>query len=127
MWKILVASVLAAPGLVLLPAEVQAQDAATIADVRCVIVGISFAGMPDPSRQAAGTMLSLYYIGRLNGRAPKLNIEDLLIKEISTMTSSDYDSEAKRCGARLTEKGQEITRIGKNISERDQKPSSSAK
>jgi hypothetical protein len=129
MWKVLisVSRVLAVTGLVLLPAQVRAQDAETIADVRCAIVGINFAGMPDPSHQTAGTMLSLYYIGRLNGRAPKLNIESLLIAEINTMTPADYDSEAKRCGASLADKGREIARIGKDISERAQKPGAQLK
>ena len=68
-------------------------------------------------------MLSMYYIGRLDGRVPKLDIEELMIKEISTMTTSDYGSEAKRCGASLTDKGQEITRIGKDMVERGQKMS----
>jgi hypothetical protein len=37
------------------------------------------------------------------------------------MTTADYGSEAKRCGASLSGKGQQITRIGKDIIEREQK------
>ncbi len=109
--------------LTLCPAQAPAQDAETIADVRCVIVGMKFAGMADPTQRSAGMMLSMYYIGRLDGRVPKLDIEALMIKEISTMTTTDYGFEAKRCGASLTDKGQEITRIGKDIVERGQKMS----
>jgi hypothetical protein len=104
-----------AGALTLSSAQAPAQDAETIADVRCIIVGMKFAGTADPTQQSAGMMLSLYYIGRLDGRVPKLDIEELMIKEISTMTTSDYGSEAKRCGASLTDKGQEITRIGKDM------------
>jgi hypothetical protein len=110
-----------AGALTLLSTQAPAEDAETISDVRCVIVGMKFAGMSDPTQQSAGLMLSLYYVGRLDGRVPKLNIEELMIKEISTMTTSDYGSEAKRCGASLTEKGQEISRIGKDMVERGQK------
>src|SRR5260370_16462066 len=102
-----------AGALTLSSAQAPAQDAETIADVRCLIVGMKFAGMADPTQQSAGMMLSMYYIGRLDGRVPKLDIEALMIKEIITMTTSDYGSEAKRCGASLTDKGQAITRIGK--------------
>jgi len=109
--------------LTLSSSEVRAQDEETIADVRCVIVGMKFVGMADPNQRSAGTMLSMYYIGRLDGRVPKLDLEELLVKEASTMTTSDYGSEAKRCGASLTAKGQEITRIGKDIVERGQKTS----
>jgi hypothetical protein len=110
-----------AGALTLVSAKALAQDAETIADVRCVIVGIRFAGMADAAQHSAGMMLSMYYIGRLDGRVPKLDIEELMIKEISAMTESDYGSEAKRCGGSLTAKGQEVTRIGKDIVERGQK------
>jgi len=109
--------------LTLSSVQAPAQDAETIADVRCVIVGMKLVGIADPTQQSAGMMLSMYYIGRLDGRVPKLDIEELMIKEISTMTTSDYGSEAKRCGASLTDKGQEITRIGKDMVERGQKMS----
>jgi hypothetical protein len=98
-----------------------AQDAETIADVRCVIIGMKLVGMADPAKQSAGMMLSIYYIGRLDGRVPQLDIEELMVKEISTMTASDYGSDAQRCGASLMDKGQEITRIGKDLVERGQK------
>ncbi len=127
MCRILGLSAFVATILALLPLQVRAQDAGTIADIRCVIVGVSFAGMADQSRQSAGMMLSLYYIGRLNGRVPKLDIEDLLIKEMNAMTPSDYASEAKRCGASLTDKGREITRIGQDISARGQKSNTDPK
>jgi hypothetical protein len=109
-----------AGALMLVSAQARAQGAETIADVRCVIVGIRFAGMTDAAQHSAGMVLSMYYIGRLDGRAPKLDIEELIIKEVSAMTESDYGSEAKRCGGSLTAKGQEVTRIGKDILERGQ-------
>jgi hypothetical protein len=62
-------------------------------------------------------MLAFYYIGRLDGRAPKLDIEGLMAQEIRRMTPADYDSEAKRCGNGLAEKGREITEIGKRLAE----------
>ena len=117
--------------LALSSVQARAQDVETVSDVRCVVIGMRLAGMADASQQSAGLMLSLYYIGRLDGRVPMLNLEDLMIKELSKMTSSDYNSEAKRCGASLTDKGQQIARIGKEMTERGQKmltkPSTPAK
>ena len=114
---------LLAGALTLFSAQAFPQDPETIADVRCLIVGMKFAGVNDPNQQTAGMMLSMYYIGRLDRRVPKLDIEGLMIKEISSMTPSDYGSEAKRCGASFTAKGQEITRIGKDMVERGRKMS----
>lgn len=102
------------------PLQASAQDVETIADVRCLVVGFKLAENVDAALRSAGMMLSIYYIGRLDGRVPSLDIEDLLIKEVTTMTPTDYGSEAKRCGASLADKGQEITRIGKDMIERKQ-------
>jgi len=112
-----------AGALSLCMAQVQAQDVETSADVRCLVVGLRIAGMADATQRSAGLMLSMYYIGRLDTHVPKLDLEDLLLKEVSSMTAADYGSEAKRCGASLTDKGQEITRIGKDLVERGQKMS----
>jgi len=77
--------------------------------------------MADASRQSAGTMLTLYYIGRLEGRLPKLDLEELIVKEITTMMPDEFDSETKRCGLGLTEKGRQITTIGSDIAERERR------
>lgn len=109
--------------LTLSSAQARAQDAETIADVRCVIVGALLV-QKDATQRSTGMMLSMYYIGRLDGRLPKLDLEELLIKEGNRMTASDIGSEAKRCGASLADKGQELTRIGKDIVEKEKKMSS---
>jgi hypothetical protein len=111
--------------LTLSSAQARAQDAETIADVRCFIAGVLIvARTSDPTQRSAGMMLSLYYIGRLDGRVPKLDLEELVIKEVSTMTTFDFSSEAKRCGASLTDRGQEITQIGNDMVERGKNMSS---
>jgi hypothetical protein len=98
-----------------------AQEAVNIADIRCVVVGMRLSGMAGSPDQSRGILLTLYYMGRLDGRVPQLDIEDLLIEESSKMTNSDYASEAKRCGIGLAEKGQQITKIGTDLIERGKK------
>ena len=75
-------------------------------------------------------MLTLYYVGRLEGRVPKLDLKGFIVKEIARMMPDDFDSETKRCGLGLTEKGRQITRIGNDIAERErrvlEKPASPA-
>lgn len=101
--------------------RIGAQETVNIADIRCVAVGMKLAGAANSSDQTRGFLLTLYYIGRLDGRVPKLDIENLLIVEGSKMSSSDDASEAKRCGASLVEKGEQITKIGKDLIEREKK------
>lgn len=62
--------------------------------------------------------MTLYYLGRLDGRGTKLDIESLIAAEVSKMTSDDYASEMKRCEAGLREKGQQIMQIGRDLTER---------
>jgi hypothetical protein len=111
--------------LALLSIQVQAQNQLrhtdTVADARCVVIGLKIAGMVDASRQSAGTMLALYYIGRLEGRVPELEIEDLIVNEVQKMMPSEFDAETKRCGLGLSKKGLEITKIGNDVAERERR------
>jgi hypothetical protein len=99
-----------------------AQDAATIADVRCVVVGMQIAGAAASPQQSSGVFITLYYMGRLDGRGVKKGVEEQLIaEEASNMTNADYASETKRCEAGLAETGQQITKIGNDLIERGKK------
>jgi hypothetical protein len=120
MWKVARLSMLVGV-LALLSLQARSRAVETITDIRCVVVGMRLTGMVNSPQHSAGMALVLYYTGRLDGRVPKLDIEDLLIKEISKMTNADYDSEAKRCEGGLTERGQSIAQIGKDMIERGQK------
>jgi hypothetical protein len=99
----------------------RAQDSETIDDVRCVVVGLKMGGTEDASQQSAALMLTLYYIGRIDGRVPKLDFETLLAKETVKMTPTEFKNEAKRCGGHLSLKGEQITKIGKDMTELGQK------
>lgn len=104
--------------LAILSLPARAQDADNVADVRCVAVGVRFAVMADSTQKSIGTLIVLYYIGRLDGRAPTLDLEKLLTDQISKMTDADYSAEAMRCGQNLTAKGAQITHIGEDLQKR---------
>ena len=92
-----------------------AQDADSLADIRCVAVGMHFAEAPDSHQKSTGTLLVLYYMGRLDGRAPSLEIEKLLAAQIDKMTASDYNTEATRCSQNLSAKGAQIKQLGEQM------------
>lgn len=89
---------------------------ATLSDVRCVIVGLRMAEMTMPQQRVAGTMLSVYYLGRLDGRATDAEIEAMVEKEAKRMTAPELRANAVRCGKALTLKGREIQKIGADLS-----------
>ena len=40
-----------------------------LADVRCVVIGMHMSTLNIPQQRDAGTVLSIYYLGRLDGRS----------------------------------------------------------
>jgi len=113
-----VGSGLLCAALAVLPLQVRAQSADSVADIRCVAVGIRAAVMPDSHQKSTGTLLVLYYLGRLDGREPTLDIEKLLTEQIRHMTDADYANEGARCQKDLTTKGAQITHLGEALQNR---------
>jgi hypothetical protein len=101
--------------LPIVPLQVMAQDADTVADVRCVAVGIRSAELPDSRQKSTGLLMALYFIGRLDGRDPKLDLEALLSEQLAKMSAADFTTEATRCGNSLATKGAQITKVGQDL------------
>jgi|SRR5579862_5379288 len=96
--------------------NVVANDNETRMDARCVVVSGQMAVSPDIGQRKRAEMLMLYYIGRLDGRTPGLDLEKLLASESARMTSANtIQSEMRRCNDALTAKGKEITRLGNDL------------
>jgi hypothetical protein len=116
----LVTLILAAALVLVAPAASRAASEVDIADVRCVAVAFRISELPAPVQKSSGLLMAVYYLGRLDGRAPERDIEDLIFEQITKMTNEDYRAEAVRCGNTLTEKGRKITQMGENLSRRGQ-------
>jgi hypothetical protein len=97
-----------------------AQDAETIADLRCLIIGFKFAGSPTESLKQAGLIETLYYLGRIDARNPNIDLENQVANVLAKMTESDVKAESRRCGAVLSQRGEALQQLGKNIISRGQ-------
>jgi hypothetical protein len=86
-------------------------------DIRCIVVAMQLSVSNDAAQRTGGNMLAMYYLGRLDSYSSKA-LEDAIYKEAAAMTPEVFKSEAGRCGTSLMEKGQVLTQIGKNISQR---------
>jgi|ERR1700722_9507733 len=95
-----------------------AQDVETIADVRCLLVGIQMSRSLDATQRASGTMVVMFYVGRLDRVVLGPKLEDLIANEASHMSSAEFITEATRCGKSLVEKGQLLQRIGDHLAVR---------
>jgi hypothetical protein len=87
----------------------------TIDDIRCLAAGLRFAEMPDSHQKSTGMLMVLYYLGRLDGRNPDLDVEGLLSQQIPKMTAAEYAAEAARCSNNLSAKGQQISHLGEKM------------
>jgi hypothetical protein len=91
------------------------------ADVRCLIVGLSMGSVPGAAPRTAGVMIAMYYLGRLDARSPKPDLEALLGEEVEKITPNDLKSESVRCGTEFKSKGNQLAKIGRRHMEREQK------
>ena len=92
-----------------------------IADARCVIVGLGMGSVRGVTLQTAGIMIAMYYLGRLDARSPKPDLEALLGGEAEKITPDDLKSEAVRCGSEFKERGNQLSAMGQHLVERANK------
>jgi hypothetical protein len=90
----------------------RAADPAPAADVRCLAVASFLAGNADPKVQNAGVLAALYYLGKLDGREPGMDLEARLKEVAMQLSPKDIQSEAVRCGAELGARGKTMNEIG---------------
>ena len=98
--------------------EPVAPDAETIADVHCVMVSFNMLGVKDAAAQVSGMMSTLYWLGRLDDRAPALDLEATMIAEYPKMKEEDYRAEAVRCGTFLQARGKFLTDMGHDMQDK---------
>jgi len=98
---------------------VQAQKALppeTRNDIRCFVSAISALGGPSTANQSVA-LTAFYYLGRIDGRDPELDLETAIAREAKQMTQADMREESKRCGNTLTARGAVISAIGARLSD----------
>ena len=105
-------------GSLSLATAARAADDANVSDVRCVLVG--FVGMqsPDPQTKAIARGAILYFVGRVRARAPNLDLEAAISKQLSLITPQLLQAETQRCGGLLKAEGDKLTTIGMDMSKK---------
>jgi hypothetical protein len=105
-----------------------AQDAETASDARCLLIGIQMSRSSDATEQASGTLVAMYYLGRVDRVVLERNLEAVIANTVSQMVASEFHKEATKCGKSLVEKGKLLQRIGGNLTfqapSRDKSPNS---
>lgn len=102
----------------LLATAATAQSDETTNDIRCLVVGLNLAQSQNAAARGASVLMAIYYMGRLEGRDPMLELDARITDEVLKMSTLDVQSEARRCGGELKAKGEAIAEMGKKLSER---------
>ena len=96
-------------------------------DVRCLIavsrlvdINAETKQLSQEAAQTTALLGTMYFMGKLEGRDPRLNIENAMVAEATKMTVEQLQSELIRCGGEMRSIGQKWDDIGKNLVRRGQ-------
>ena len=107
-----------------LPAAVAAESPPlspeTLQDFRCLAVAAILMTTEDvEGAQAAGLMGSMYYFGRIDGRAPDADLEQGIVDASLTISNAaKFAAEAELCGALLAARGKILEQAGLRVQAR---------
>lgn len=102
--------------LLMTSASALADDATN--DLHCLMVYMQVSGSSDAKLQTAGTIGTIYFLGKLDGRIPGLDLEGRIITEAPKLPLAAFQAEAARCGTELKTRGQAETAMGKDLQQR---------
>jgi hypothetical protein len=87
----------------------------SVSDARCLIVAVSLLQSPNNATRAAASSSALYYLGRLDGREPSVDLEKLLVELSKQISPEEVRLEAQRCGQILSLRGKVMSDIGRKL------------
>jgi hypothetical protein len=99
-------------------------DEATEKDLRCMLVSMQMSNSPVELARKSAMPATMYFFGKLDGRTPKLNLEDAMIAitmKVAKEPSETARATATRCGKELMVRGAVMTVVGQHIVQRGQK------
>jgi hypothetical protein len=82
----------------------------TTNDARCFLVAVSMS-----QRDFKAQAMASYYLGRLDGRAPGIDLERLVLEVYRTIRPSEVATEAQRCSQVMQDRGRVIVSIGEKL------------
>jgi hypothetical protein len=93
-----------------------AQEGGVKSDARCVVAMAALYNVPAYKDGATASMF--YYMGRMTGRDPQVDLTSALRREAQTMTDLEYLSEAQRCGGPVKARNEVLKTLGEVLQAR---------
>lgn len=77
-------------------------------DARCAVMSALMTNSDNPEYKQAGMMSALYYLGRLDGRSSKQEVEAALKAQYRKLSAEIIAEEGPRCGEILEQRGDDL-------------------
>ena len=87
----------------------------TSTDLHCLAVGSILSTNSDQHFQSAGTIMTVYYLGRLDGEAPNKDLQKGLKEESLRMTPQDFEKSQVSCRALMVERAKLLSAISSSM------------
>jgi hypothetical protein len=88
-------------------------------DVRCFVLTLQMMESQNATEKMAALMAHSYYLGKIDGRMPDIDLEERVIAELAYMSKPDFfRAEATRCGREMTARGQAEKAMGEDMKKR---------
>lgn len=87
-------------------------------DVRCLIVAAELGDSKDKELEQAGSIMTMYYLGKLDGRSPGTDLEALVARQASAMGEEEKERLLIACSAQLELRGKQLEAVGERLSRR---------
>lgn len=95
--------------------ESHALDTETTADLQCLVAVLETGPVIDKLAPGTSQTAMLYFLGKLDGRTPNLDLESELRKLVPTMSKKDLGLADIRCGHEMAGRGQALQTIGQHL------------
>jgi hypothetical protein len=95
------------------PASAEAPETTT--DLKCLAFAFNMSSDADQTKAAAGTMAVLYFLGRIDGREPALNLEKRLVQPDMELKPSEMAGLGLTCGGMLKVRGAELATMSERL------------
>ena len=88
-------------------------------DIRCLAIGLKLASSPDPDDQSVGLLTTMYWLGKLDGVTPRVDLEKQMQDGAFDMKETDEKTEALRCAGALKPRGEFLNNLQQDKNQRE--------
>ena len=84
-------------------------------DLKCLALSFTLIQSADPKIADAGKLATFYYLGRVDGRDPTIDLADRFSKPDMQLSQEQLQSMAVDCGAELSERGTALKETSRRL------------